>query len=402
LSKKPKKDRRMKVLWSSNSPWSPSGYGVQTKDLLLRFIKDDWKFAVSCFYGLEGGFIDYQGIPCFPKIGQPYGGDALVLHSREFQADLVMTFQDIWPVHGGNLFTMAAERKWIPYVPIDWFPVAPNILERLKHAYRILTFSRAGHKALQEKGLQSDLILEATDIDIFKPMDRDKIRKQLNIPQDMFLFGMVAANKDNPPRKCFQQCMDAFKRFQENHKDIKCGMYFQTMLEQGGGFNIKHYAVHLGIHESIYYPPPYNYLYKSPHPVVAKIVNSFDVLLNPSNSEGFGLPIIEAQACGVPVITNDWASQPELVIKGKTGLICKGDYKIWSPNQSYKTPPNVEDLYDKMEEIFRMDRKKMAKDCRKHIVENYDINDRVKNKWIPYLEKIQAEILNQPKIIKSR
>lgn len=395
-----KKDRRLRLLWSSNAPWAASGYGVQTKDLLYRFIADGWQTACSCFYGLEGGFLNLGGLACFPKIGQPYGGDALLLHSREFGADVAFTFQDIWPVDANSLFSTAAERKWIPYVPIDWYPVPDNIVQRLSHAYRVVTFSRFGQKALEEKGIQSTLILEGTDIDIFKPLDREAVRKELNIPQDIFLFGMVAANKDNPPRKSFQQVMDAFMMFLKDHP--KSALYFQTLLQQEGGFDITQYAKHLNILDKIYFPPPYNYLYKSPHAVVAKIYNCFDVLLNPSNSEGFGLPIIEAQACGIPVITNDWSSQPELITE-KTGLLTKKGYVTWSPNGAFKAAPDVDSLHECMEKMFKADRKQMAIDCRKHIVENYDINKRVKDEWIPFLEKIQHEILdNRIQIIKTR
>ncbi len=397
----PKKDRRMKIMWSSNAPWAPSGYGVQTRDLLYRFITDGWQTACSCFYGLEGGFLNLGGLACYPKIGEPYGGDALLLHSREFGADVAFTFQDIWPVNATNLFSMAAERRWIPYLPVDWYPVPENIVQRVSHAYRVVTISKFGQKALLEKGVQSELILEGTDIDIFKPMNRSEIRKELGIPDDIFLFGMVAANKDNPPRKCFQHCMDAFMMFLKNHP--KSALYFQTLLEQDGGFNIVQYAKHLGILDKVFFPPPYQYLYKSPHPIVAKIYNTFDVLLNPSNSEGFGLPIIEAQACGIPVITNDWASMPELIIPEKTGLLTKRGYSVWSPNGAYKTEPDVDSIHECMEKLFVADRKQMAIDCRKFIVDNYDINVRVRDSWIPFLEKIQHEILdNKINIVKTR
>lgn len=46
------------------------------------------------------------------------------------------------------------------------------------------------------------------------------------------------------------------------------------------------------------------------------IVNSAEVLLLPSFYEGFGLPILEAQACGVPVITSNVASMPEVAGEG--------------------------------------------------------------------------------------
>ena len=46
---------------------------------------------------------------------------------------------------------------------------------------------------------------------------------------------------------------------------------------------------------------------------MAAIYSSFDVLMATSRGEGFGLPVLEAQACGVPVIVSNWTAQPELI-----------------------------------------------------------------------------------------
>jgi glycosyltransferase involved in cell wall biosynthesis len=48
---------------------------------------------------------------------------------------------------------------------------------------------------------------------------------------------------------------------------------------------------------------------------LAELYNSFDVMLYPSMYEGFGLPILEAQRCGTPVLTLRGARIPEEVMK---------------------------------------------------------------------------------------
>ncbi|MBE9055491.1 glycosyltransferase family 1 protein [Sphaerospermopsis sp. LEGE 08334] len=47
--------------------------------------------------------------------------------------------------------------------------------------------------------------------------------------------------------------------------------------------------------------------------ILIQLYNAADVLLAPSLYEGFGLTIIEAMACGLPVITSNVASLPEVV-----------------------------------------------------------------------------------------
>jgi glycosyltransferase involved in cell wall biosynthesis len=126
--------------------------------------------------------------------------------------------------------------------------------------------------------------------------------------------------------------------------------------------------------------------------MVAKIMNTFDCLLQPSNSEGFGLPIIEAQSCGVPVIVNNWTSMPELVKDGKTGYICNAGDKKWSPIGAYMVSPDRDSLREKMELAFKNGRDKLQKACRNHIIDQYDLDKRVFQEWIPFLEEVKNEI----------
>ncbi|CAK0777483.1 conserved hypothetical protein [Gammaproteobacteria bacterium] len=50
-----------------------------------------------------------------------------------------------------------------------------------------------------------------------------------------------------------------------------------------------------------------------------------DALLFPSRLEGFGLAVLEAQACGLPVITTDGSALPEVIEDGVTGFLCPQD-----------------------------------------------------------------------------
>jgi glycosyltransferase involved in cell wall biosynthesis len=44
----------------------------------------------------------------------------------------------------------------------------------------------------------------------------------------------------------------------------------------------------------------------------AALLNGAEALVYPSLYEGFGLPILEAMACGTPVVTSDRSSLPEV------------------------------------------------------------------------------------------
>lgn len=393
---KEEKEPKLRVLLSTNAPWASSGYSTQARDLLKRW-KEHVDVACSCFYGLEGNSIDWNGVKCYPKMAQMYGTDALHFHQQDYGAEIAMSFQDVWPM---DVPFLQKIKNWVPYCPVDYDPCPVHIAERLKLAYRVIAISRFGQKALEDRGIKAKLILEAVDTQIFQPKDKFECRKKMGIPTGIFLFGMVAVNKDNPPRKSFQHVLECFADFVKTHPDS--GLYLQTLLAQEGGLDIMNLADYLGISKYIYFPPPYQYLFKSGSEIVNNIYNTFDCTLAPSNSEGFGLPIIESQAAGVQVIVNDTCSMPELVKDNETGYICKGGDKRWSPIGAYVVSPDRTSLREKMELAFTNGRVKLQKACRKHILEQYDLDKRVKEEWLPFFDEVKKEIRQpRPQVIQS-
>ena len=384
------KRRDLKFTWSSNGHFTNSGYGVFTRDLLFRLRDDKWKFAEIAWYGLDSYPVEIDGIKVYPKMGDPFGSDAIVFHTADYGANAVFTMQDVWTLQPPDL---AKIQTWIPYVPIDKDPVPPMVLDRLRFAYKIITFSKFGQDTLEKFGYTSTLIPEGTDTNIFKPMDKVKCREELKLPQDAFIFGSIAANKENPPRKGFQEMLDAFKLFYENHKEG--ALFFHTQQTAPGNFPILEYANHLGFADRVFFLNQYQATHKADSHEVAKELNAFDVNLHPSQTEGFGLVIIEAQSCGVPVIVNRCQSMPELVVEGKTGEICEVDKPRWTSDNGYVFPANVASLHDKMETLYKKlhEENTIAKDAREHIVKNYSIDTIFKEKWIPFFEDLQEELL---------
>jgi len=380
--------KKLRILFNSNAPWAPSGYGVQMADLLPRIRDLGYPLGIICFHGLESGKIILDGVTCYPKIGDMWGADAMVNHAKDFKADVVISLQDIWTLDPNLLKQIP---RWIPIVPIDHKPVPPGIAARLRLAYRIITYSQFGYNELKKIGLHSTYIQHTVDTSIVKPLeDKAKIRKELGIPEDIFLFGMISANKDNPPRKSFQQVLDAFKKFHAKHP--KSGIYFHTKMKQKGGFPIEEYAKTLGVNKNIYTIQPYELMYLVDRKGLNKIMNMFDCLLCPSRNEGFGVPIIEAQAACVPPIVTDYTAMSELVTHGVTGYHTKVAYEHFTPLLAYVAVPSVASLYKNMEKMFKVDRKKMGELGREYVVKNYDVDKVFIQKWVPWLEMIEKEI----------
>lgn len=378
----------MRIQWSSNAPFSKSGYGTFTRDIALRLHKDGWPLSLIAWAGLAGGNITYEGIPCYPQMAHPFGSDALAYHGKHFQANVSFAMQDIQTLDPNDLSQV---KTWIPYLPIDRDPIPQNVINNLRFAYKIITFSQFGHDALQRAGYASTLIPEGVDMSIFKPLDKMKTRKEANIPQDKFVVGMIGANKDAISRKGWQEALDAFKLFHDAHPESI--FFYET--NQPGGFDIQGYAAHLGLETVVVTPDIYMAIYHTDSDIINKYLNCFDVTLHPSSTEGFGLVIAESQSAGTPVIVNNTTSMPELIIDGKTGEIAQAKHKVWLGG-SYIHFADPQSIYEKLEVIYRKikeNENKISTDCRNNVMNNYNIDTIFTTKWIPFLTDLQDELL---------
>lgn len=407
-----------------------SGYAVEMRELLSRLSADGWKIAQVGFWGLVGYPITYTDPPfdkgnsirLYPRLAEDYGTDAMYHWSREFGAHVSFCMQDLGLLNPAFLDRMAKENmKFIPWLPVDQSPVPPAVLDRLRYAYKIITFSEYGKRELEKEGYTSKLILEGTNTSLFKPIEnykegesiqvpllhlsgdtpqtykkitREQIRDEYGIPQDTFLFGMVAANKENPPRKGYQEALEAFKIFYQNHPNAALFIHNQQVMP--GNFPIIDFARHLGIAHRLFGYDQHRATFASNSWEVMKQMNAIDVLLHPSQTEGFGLTIVEAGACGKPVLVNDAMSMPELVVPGVTGEICKVAHKRFSGSLGYWMVADSNDLAEKMEVLWKRmqeDPKGIAKACRQHVVKNFNMDTLVREQWIPLLEELQEEVL---------
>lgn len=384
------KKRNLKILFNTNAPWVPSGYGMQARQILPR-IRDmeGVEVACICFYGLEGGKIFLDDMWMFPKLMHVYGGDAMWKHQRSWGADCVITLQDIWTLHPNDL---KETKNWIPILPIDHTPVPPAVQERLPFAYRMISMSEFGHKELKDAGYHSTYIPHSIEPEVFQIKDKKEARKKLGLPEDGFIFGMVSANKENPPRKGFQHAMEAFKMFHDKHPNSY--LYLHLSQQTPGGFPIDSFAKVLGIEKQIFQTPEYAQMVEMSASDMSYIYSAFDCLLCPSTNEGFGVPIIESQMCGTPVIATDFTSMTELIKEGITGELCKVQDLRFDPQQAFIATPDTKDLYNKMERVAAYkDTEKTQKDCRKHIIRRFSDDVVFDKYWKPFIEKLKNELV---------
>ena len=103
------------------------------------------------------------------------------------------------------------------------------------------------------------------------------------------------------------------------------------------------------------------------HKQVIKAMQNADAFIFPSRSEGFGLVVAEAMACGLPVVISDCSALTELVDHGMTGFLCKKD--------------NIDDFVEAVRLLASDEslRKKLADAARIHVENNFKPDTMIKN-----------------------
>lgn len=247
-----------------------------------------------------------------------WGNQTLHYHIEGGQPDLIVTWLDC---QGLNEYGWQTTPTFM-WAPIDTWPVQGGERAILGRANRILVPSRWGQQMLAEyHDIQSDYLpcgidLEAYDIDqdVGRAWRR-KLRPELD--DSSFLIGMVGLNSGAPDRKGYGFAFDIIKEFSQRHQGVRA--YIHTNYHGDGmAINLQDLRQEMGLEDTIYFVRPTGPL-GAPTTYLRGAYNAFDVLLHCGNSEGFGLPIIEAQACGTPVVANVCSAVTELLGYGSIG-----------------------------------------------------------------------------------
>lgn len=382
----------MKIIMHSNAPWAATGYGQQTALFAPRFRDLGHDVAISAFYGLEGSMLDWNGINVYPTDFTRFGKSMLRYYVGHHANDecnprdvLVLTLMDVWALSDPSL----SDLRLASWTPIDHYPMPPRARQFFDiTGARPIAMSKFGEASMIEAGLDPLYAPHAIDTSIFYPRTdaRLDVRRGLGLPEDAFVVGMVANNKGTaPPRKAFPQVFQAFSLFQKMHPEAV--LYMHTdMFGTDSGIHLVALAEICDIPKSALIScDQLNYFLGLPPELMANVYSAFDVLMNPSYGEGFGIPIIEAQACGVPVIVNDWTAMPELC---GAGWKVEGDTFYDPPHGSFYMCPSVHEIVEKLEMAFEARNDQQLRQQAVDFAQQYDVGV-VMTEWEHIFEELE-------------
>lgn len=387
-----------RILWVSNAPWAATGYGQQTAQTITRLKKDNYDVAVAANYGLEASNSvwgsPYGQIPIYARGLDMWSNDVIPAHAHDWflrnkEAEhLIMTLFDVW-VFKGEKWKEFPVASW---TPIDHVPAPPEVSAwcRQDFVYPI-AMSKFGKAMLENVGIESWYVPHAIE-SVFKPSptfttaDGDVMtgREFMRIDENKFVVGMNAANKGvSPVRKAFGENLLAFSMFAKKYDDAV--LYLHTDGSGSlGGIRMMDLILSCGIDpKKVIFPDPYLLRSGINQNILASIYSGMDVLLATSLGEGFGVPTIEAEACGVPVIVSDFAASKELC--GDGWLI--GGQPYWdAPQKSWFHIPSVPEIVDALEQAYNRGRGVSQKAI--DFAKAYEADFVYENEWKPTLNNI--------------
>ena len=141
------------------------------------------------------------------------------------------------------------------------------------------------------------------DLEAFSPLD---VPRPPDLPRDSFVIGVVCALR---PEKGLPTLLHAFARVRHLRAGMKLAIVGDgPMLE-----SLRSESAALGIREDC--------VYALSTEKVTDWLRAIDIFVLPSLSEALSNALMEAMACGCPVVASNVGGNPELVRSGETGLL---------------------------------------------------------------------------------
>jgi glycosyltransferase involved in cell wall biosynthesis len=285
------------------------------------------------------------------------------------------------------------------WTPIDHKGIPDEVLQWFKRTGKgkwAIAMSKFGEQELIDAGINKDIVFYAPhsfNPGIYK-QTVSNIRKDLSIPEDSHLTIINSANKGMTPiRKCWPEMLLAWSNFAKLHSDAYL-LIWTDMYGLANGVNIERLlkVVNAPI-DRVRFVPQFEFRQGLPPEAVASAYSASDVLLMTSRGEGFGVPAIEAQACGIPIIVTDWTAQSELL---GAGWKVDGQPE-WDPIQGgWWKVPNVDQIVNSLEESYKIkgnsESKNKMSDQAILFANDYQTGKVYEKYWRPTLAQIELQL----------
>ena len=419
--------KKLVITILSDSPFIPTGYSDQAKQLAIylsnqghtiHFLANSYQGANIVQSKLEDG-VEFN-FKIYGSGYQPYFGDKISQHLKDTKSDIFLILLDTFMLMqpGGNLpFGWFLNIDCSPAQTIFWFPsdggggLPINCQQILQKVECPVAMAKFGQKQVKDYyNINTEYVPHGTDTELFKRLS-DEERYNLRLKYNLvgkFVIGVVARNQ---PRKFLDRTLKAMSLIKDKipnailflHLDPNDPAQVFNMKSLISRYNLENRVIFSGV----------NALKGIPRKQMPEIYNLFDVFFLSTSGEGFGIPIIEAMSCEVPVLATDYTSTPELVKEHNAGLginlagvdtidMFKTNLKDYDNlvmngtiTGSWEVERGICDVNDACNKILHLYNnpeliKEMGKNGRKAVLENYDFKKSIGTKFEEIMLKLSS------------
>jgi glycosyltransferase involved in cell wall biosynthesis len=258
---------------------------------------------------LDGGAYPAWEQIALPKAAKKYGCD--VLHCTSNTAPLftdiplITILHDIIYMESGYLKILKSSAStYQKFGNVYRKLVVPQVVKRSKKVITVSHFEK--NRIAEFFGIKGNHKLDAIYNGVsehFKPVtnkeELQKVKEKYNLPEKYFFF---LGNTD--PKKNTRGTLKAFSDFLK-----QTGSSYKLVMLDYDKTELKKLLVEIDDTNLINHIILTGYVINTDLPA---IYSQCDVFLYPSLRESFGIPMLEAMSCNVPVITSNTSSMPEV------------------------------------------------------------------------------------------
>ena len=434
--------QRKKILFCSEASFMPTGYSVYTREVLSRLNRNpNFEVAeLACYCDPSHHHVsdcDWKVYPNQPPKDSPehvqyksspineFGEFSFNGVLLDFMPDFVMDIRDWWMLEFEQRSPFRDFFNWAIMPTVDAEPQNSQWIETYASADAVYAYSEFGRDVMLKQcpSINFQGIASPCASDTFAPVKNKKTHKtEVGLHENSIIIGTVMRNQR---RKLypdlFKVFSDLIKSSQNPNIFLYCHTYFPDV-----GWDIPELLSTYGLSNRVLFtyrckkcnsvtPSFFNDVYKfcskcgsfDNHLVginnqmsesdLAKIYNLFDVYIQYANSEGFGMPQLEAAKCGVPVASIDYSAMSS-VIKQIDGIpLAPLTYSTECETGCLRAVPNNDHtllVLNSLVSLTQEQRIEQGMKMRSNCIKNYSWDDTARA-WSDYFESTPARPLRE-------
>lgn len=234
--------------------------------------------------------------------------------------DVVFTIGDYWDFYYMQTLKIKTDYafKWIAYLTIELDEIDERMASIFRYVDTLATPTTYGRAALEAATHKPVAVIPYGVDPKFKKFSDDERRslREERDCSDKIRFITVA---QNTWRKNLPALIQAVKLICHRDPQKRMQFYIHTNIDgldnqEASLYDLRTIITKLGVEDWFIFPEDGASLFKAPSDdFLVNEYNASDYFVTPSTCEGYGLPLLEAMACGLPVIANGASVMPELI-----------------------------------------------------------------------------------------